>query len=202
MGNLLFWGRDKMNKVTNEKLLISLRKNSWIALASWSRPSSICMLMCSCSCLEATELCLTQAVKWNVTLIYCSHSRFAHFEFIHTDWYSDMHVVSSVQFPKLVSCVFLLHPEASVEATHIISAISEVPSVPAPCDTEATLKGTQTSLGLVSIWCSVSWYPGSFRCQEESAYEIFPTCAKITQISVFKCIFGMFIYVIYLCLAL
>lgn len=27
--------------------------------------------------------------------------------------------------------------EASVEATHIISAISEVPSVPAPCDTEA-----------------------------------------------------------------
>ncbi|XP_034545882.1 MICOS complex subunit MIC60 [Notolabrus celidotus] len=28
--------------------------------------------------------------------------------------------------------------EASAEATHIISAISEVPSVPAPCDTEAT----------------------------------------------------------------
>nr|XP_057919681.1 MICOS complex subunit MIC60 isoform X5 [Doryrhamphus excisus] len=28
--------------------------------------------------------------------------------------------------------------EASVEATHIISAISEVPSVPAPCDTEVT----------------------------------------------------------------
>uniref|UniRef100_A0A3B4ZFK0 MICOS complex subunit MIC60 n=1 Tax=Stegastes partitus TaxID=144197 RepID=A0A3B4ZFK0_9TELE len=33
--------------------------------------------------------------------------------------------------------VFVSHPEASAEATHIISAISEVPSVPAPCDTEA-----------------------------------------------------------------
>ncbi|CAF94562.1 unnamed protein product, partial [Tetraodon nigroviridis] len=33
-----------------------------------------------------------------------------------------------------------LGPKASVEATHIISAISEVPSVPAPCDTEATVK--------------------------------------------------------------
>ncbi|CAN9514556.1 unnamed protein product [Ophioblennius macclurei] len=30
--------------------------------------------------------------------------------------------------------------EASAEATHIISAISEVPSVPAPCDTEAVVK--------------------------------------------------------------
>ncbi|KAM8733772.1 MICOS complex subunit MIC60 isoform 1-T1 [Acanthopagrus schlegelii] len=30
--------------------------------------------------------------------------------------------------------------EASAEATHIISAISEVPSVPAPCDTEAAVK--------------------------------------------------------------
>uniref|UniRef100_H3CJX4 MICOS complex subunit MIC60 n=1 Tax=Tetraodon nigroviridis TaxID=99883 RepID=H3CJX4_TETNG len=34
--------------------------------------------------------------------------------------------------------------EASVEATHIISAISEVPSVPAPCDTEATVKAIAT----------------------------------------------------------
>lgn len=30
------------------------------------------------------------------------------------------------------------HSDASAEATHIISAISEVPSVPAPCDTEGT----------------------------------------------------------------
>lgn len=50
-----------------------------------------------------------------------------------------------------VHVVILLHPEASVEATHIISAISEVPSVPAPCDTEATVKGTQTSFGLVCM---------------------------------------------------
>ncbi|XP_029703646.1 MICOS complex subunit MIC60 isoform X3 [Takifugu rubripes] len=36
--------------------------------------------------------------------------------------------------------------EASVEATHIISAISEVPTVPAPCDTEATVKAVSANL--------------------------------------------------------
>lgn len=41
-----------------------------------------------------------------------------------------------------ISSVFVSHPDASTEATHIISAISEVPSVPAPCDTEgAAIKG-------------------------------------------------------------
>lgn len=40
--------------------------------------------------------------------------------------------------------VFIVfHPEASTEVTHIISAIGEVPSVPAPCDTEMTpVKGS------------------------------------------------------------
>lgn len=50
----------------------------------------------------------------------------------------------------LLQCLFCLrfvsHSDASAEATHIISAISEVPSVPAPCDTEgAAAKGWTSS---------------------------------------------------------
>lgn len=195
MENLLFWGRDKMNKVTNEKLLISLRWNSWVAFAAGSRPSSFCMLMCSCSCVEATELCLTQAVKWNVTLICCcSHSRLHSLNlFMLIDprrrlTYACCHLFN---FPNWYPCVFLLHPEASVEATHIISAISEIPSVPAPCDTEATLKGTQTSLGLVSIWCSVSHHDILEASDVKRSQSMKSSKrAKITQISVFKCIFA------------
>uniref|UniRef100_A0A3Q3CHX3 MICOS complex subunit MIC60 n=1 Tax=Haplochromis burtoni TaxID=8153 RepID=A0A3Q3CHX3_HAPBU len=40
---------------------------------------------------------------------------------------------------RLLPSVFVSHLEASAEATHIISAIGEVPSVPAPCDTEAAV---------------------------------------------------------------
>lgn len=49
---------------------------------------------------------------------------------------------------RLLPSVFVSHLEASAEATHIISAIGEVPSVPAPCDTEApAVKGIITETG-------------------------------------------------------
>lgn len=45
------------------------------------------------------------------------------------------------------------HSDASAEATHIISAISEVPSVPAPCDTEgAAAKGTSCLISRRPVW--------------------------------------------------
>ncbi|XP_077588774.1 MICOS complex subunit MIC60 [Stigmatopora nigra] len=52
-------------------------------------------------------------------------------------------VKASAESPIVVTIPLPLEPtqtleEASAEATHIISAISEVPSVPAPCDTEVT----------------------------------------------------------------
>lgn len=51
----------------------------------------------------------------------------------------------------LITCNFVLvsSPEASAEATHIISAISEVATVPAPCDTEAAAKGSTIKLHCV-----------------------------------------------------
>uniref|UniRef100_A0A3Q2WCI1 MICOS complex subunit MIC60 n=1 Tax=Haplochromis burtoni TaxID=8153 RepID=A0A3Q2WCI1_HAPBU len=49
-----------------------------------------------------------------------------------------LRVVTHMEAPeRLLPSVFVSHLEASAEATHIISAIGEVPSVPAPCDTEA-----------------------------------------------------------------
>lgn len=49
---------------------------------------------------------------------------------------------SSAASSWLFYLLFVSHSDASAEATHIISAISEVPSVPAPCDTEgAAAKG-------------------------------------------------------------
>lgn len=43
--------------------------------------------------------------------------------------------------------VFVSRSEASAEATHIISAIGEVPSVPAPLDTEgAAVTGQHSNL--------------------------------------------------------
>lgn len=53
--------------------------------------------------------------------------------------------------------VFVSHSEASAEATHIISAIGEVPSVPAPLDTEgAAVTGQHSNLVIyllsVTVW--------------------------------------------------
>lgn len=57
--------------------------------------------------------------------------------------------VTHMEAPELLlPSVFVSHLEASAEATHIISAIGEVPSVPAPCDTEAAaVKGIITETG-------------------------------------------------------
>lgn len=88
----------------------------------------------------------TNLVKLNVTLSF-GVTLILLFEFCNLRM-----LIEGLQM-SYVHVVILLHPEASVEATHIISAISEVPSVPAPCDTEATVKGTQTSFGLVFSAC-------------------------------------------------
>uniref|UniRef100_A0A3B4F9T1 MICOS complex subunit MIC60 n=1 Tax=Pundamilia nyererei TaxID=303518 RepID=A0A3B4F9T1_9CICH len=60
-----------------------------------------------------------------------------------------LRVVTHMEAPeRLLPSVFVSHLEASAEATHIISAIGEVPSVPAPCDTEAAaVKGIITETG-------------------------------------------------------
>uniref|UniRef100_A0A3Q3W9C1 MICOS complex subunit MIC60 n=1 Tax=Mola mola TaxID=94237 RepID=A0A3Q3W9C1_MOLML len=63
-------------------------------------------------------------------------------------WFTNVVICSnSCNFSNLLCFVFVSHSEASTEATHIISAISEVQSVPAPCDTKAaTAKAVSVSL--------------------------------------------------------
>lgn len=51
---------------------------------------------------------------------------------------------------------FVSHSDASAEATHIISAISEVPSVPAPCDTEGA-----AAKGSCCLICRSGWTPST-----------------------------------------